>query len=500
MIGTNARPSGKLEYPPPRSLFRATRDSTARGGVGGLRAIGAEPRDAAGGLRLFSQGHIPKPFEQQQQSTPKPFRARHITASEAWTSKNDLLTLVNKPFRARYIASSIYQQPSTMDPLSIVASIATFAQVAVTTSQILYEFTRGVRVATNECDKLLAEINMLQEALSHFGPGLSPVEKLPQTYLMTLSEVTKASTVSLEELLSVLERAPRHARHPSRRLAYIGLPKALESTRDNIRHQREKFLLLLSLRDPELNRRVDVTKDKDKHEDPTLTGFLPEGARVGDIHECRPETAGWTSRAVARWTIPAHSGRGRDSNGVGMGTDYRRILFSRCVEGGLVVVGAAGAAMMSCWAQTQNTDVWTLGSAVGASTLDPGSVQAGDVHGYRATEIVLLQTLIPKAVFDSPAALVTSIAVTTLAMTAYHYLHRHEKYQDPLIFGIAGGGALVGRLAGLDGTGVLLRIIPCCVLVSLLLSAAWSPRLAGKPHRQVDDGAMSLKAGALDAM
>lgn len=255
-----------------------------------------------------------------------------------------------------------------------------------------------------------------------------------------------------------------------------------------------------SLRDPELNRRVNVAKDKDKHEDPALAGFLPEGARVGDNHECRPETAGWTLTAVARSLIPAHSSCGTDLNRVGIDTDICQIGSWRCVEGGLVVVGAAGSAMMNCWAQTRTTDVWTLGSAIGASTLDPGSVQAGDVHSHRATEIVLLQTLIPKAVSDSPAVLVTSIAVTTWAMTTYHYLHRREKFQDPLIFAIAGGGALVGRLAGLDGTGVLLRIIPCCVLVSLLLSAAWSRRLAGKPHRQVDDGVMSLKVGVLDAM
>ncbi|KAH6983468.1 hypothetical protein BKA56DRAFT_583737 [Ilyonectria sp. MPI-CAGE-AT-0026] len=405
-----------------------------------------------------------------------------------------------------------------MDPVSIVASIGTFAKVAATTSQILQLWGH-----MPSCDELRAELtadlNMMQEELSHVGPGLSPVEKLPQAYLMTLSEVTKACTVSLEELLTILERAQRPVHYPSRVITYISLLKVLESTRDNIRHQREKLRLLLRyapfppssppgqemtcvyrLRDAELNGRVDVAKDKDKHEDLTLTGFLPDGATVGNNHECRPGTAGWTLRAVARSMIPVHSGCGRDLNGVGMDTDCRRILLFRCVEGGLVVVGAAGAAMMSCLAQNRNTDVWTLGSAVGASTLDPESVQAVDVHGYRATEIVVPQTLIHKAVSDSPAVLVTSIAVTTWAMTTYHYLHRREKFQDPLIFAIAGGGALAGRLAGLDGTGVLLRIIPCCVLVSLLLSAGWSPRLAGKPHRQVDDRVMSLKAGALDAI
>lgn len=415
-----------------------------------------------------------------------------------------------------------------MEPLSIGASVAMLSKLALTASHVLVEFTRDVRNIEHECDELIAEltaeINMLQEELSHIGPGLWPVEKLPLAYLMTLSEVTKACTVSLEELIAVLERAQRHVRQPSRGLAciglaYIGLPRALESTRDKINAQRDKFRLLLrdapfppssplgqgltsvcSLRDPEPNRRVDVAKDKDKHEDLTLMGFLPAGARVGDNHEWRPEIAGWALRSVARWTIPAHSGYSRDSNGVGMDTDCYWILFSRCVEGGLVVVGAAGAAMMSCLAQNRNTNAWTLGSAVGASTLDPESVQAVDIHSYGATEIVLLQTLIPKAVFDSPAVLVTSIAVTTWAMTTYHYLHRREKFQDPLIFAIAGGGALAGRLAGLDGTGVLLRIIPCCVLVSLLLSAAWSRRLAGKPHRQADDGVMSLEAGTLDAM
>ncbi|KAG7287582.1 hypothetical protein NEMBOFW57_007094 [Staphylotrichum longicolle] len=157
--------------------------------------------------------------------------------------------------------------------------------------------------------------------------------------------------------------------------------------------------------------------------------------------------------------------------------------------------------MMDHCAQSRNTDTRTLGSTISASTLNPVSPQAAaSVHVYSLTDFTFLQPLIPKAVLDSPVTLVTSIAVTTLATTAYHYRHRSDKYQDPLIFVIAGAGALVGRLAGLDGTGVLLRVVPWCVLVSLLVSAASSPRLAGKENTFVDDVTtkVGLKAGGWD--
>lgn len=289
------------------------------------------------------------------------------------------------------------------------------------------------------------------------------------------------------------------------------------------------------------NGAVDGAADKDQQESPTVTEPRPRIADFGvSSYERRPVTPWRFLSAVRTQSMLEQFGCGRDSDEREMeggqkisqtekrwqGTGFkplrrhlerlhtqqdravaarytnRRSLLLRWgwFEGCLVVVGATGAAMMSYCAQSRTTDAWTLGSTVSASTLNPVSPQAAASVVFSLTDFAFLQTLIPKAVLDSPATLVTSIAATTLAMTVYHYRHRSEKYQDPLIFAIAGAGALVGRLAGLDGTDVLLRVVPWCVLVSLLVSAASSPRLAGKENTFVDDVTVRVdsKAGGLD--
>jgi len=168
---------------------------------------------------------------------------------------------------------------------------------------------------------------------------------------------------------------------------------------------------------------------------------------------------------------------------------------SRCVEAGLVVLGAAGAGTMGSWGPAQGVDAWVLGSTVSIPTLHTCYWRPASLHRLKISNAVLFERLLSPSMLASPATLITGIGVTTLALTTYHYLHRHEKYQDPLILGVAGGGALVGRLAGLDGTAVLLRVVPWCVLVSLLLSTAYAARKR-KVHQALihEDKALWLEA------
>jgi len=78
------------------------------------------------------------------------------------------------------------------------------------------------------------------------------------------------------------------------------------------------------------------------------------------------------------------------------------------------------------------------------------------------------------SVLGSPSALLATISATVWCLTTYHYHHRHEKYQDAMIIGAVGAGAAAGLLLRLDGTSVLLGIVPWCVFAAMLISTFWS--------------------------
>jgi Ca2+/Na+ antiporter len=78
------------------------------------------------------------------------------------------------------------------------------------------------------------------------------------------------------------------------------------------------------------------------------------------------------------------------------------------------------------------------------------------------------------SVLGSPSALIATISTTVWCLTAYHYRHRHVKYQDPVILGAVGVGGAAGMLLKLDGMSVLFGIIPWCVFAAMLISTFWS--------------------------
>ena len=85
------------------------------------------------------------------------------------------------------------------------------------------------------------------------------------------------------------------------------------------------------------------------------------------------------------------------------------------------------------------------------------------------------------SVLGSPSALLATISATVWCLTAYHYHHRHDKYQDAIIIGAVGAGAATGLLLRLDGTSVLLGIVPWCVFVAMLISTCWSATVRRQP-------------------
>ncbi|KAK4228564.1 hypothetical protein QBC38DRAFT_442695 [Podospora fimiseda] len=83
-------------------------------------------------------------------------------------------------------------------------------------------------------------------------------------------------------------------------------------------------------------------------------------------------------------------------------------------------------------------------------------------------------------------ALIAAIVLTSSSLTAYHYLRRHEKYMDLLIMVNIGIGTGVGRFMGLEGTEILLQVIPWCVIVAMLLSRLLTATVGSKQTRMLD--------------
>lgn len=81
------------------------------------------------------------------------------------------------------------------------------------------------------------------------------------------------------------------------------------------------------------------------------------------------------------------------------------------------------------------------------------------------------------SVLGSPSALLATTSTTVWCLTVYHYRHRHEKYQDPMIIGAVGVGGAAGLLLKIDGTSVLFGIVPWCVFAAMLISTFWSAKV-----------------------
>ncbi|KAK4159826.1 hypothetical protein QBC43DRAFT_121802 [Cladorrhinum sp. PSN259] len=73
-------------------------------------------------------------------------------------------------------------------------------------------------------------------------------------------------------------------------------------------------------------------------------------------------------------------------------------------------------------------------------------------------------------ILRSPETLIVATMLTTSSLTAYHYLHRDDKHMDWLIMSSVGAGVLIGGFLGMEGTAILLCVIPWCVMMAMLLS------------------------------
>lgn len=72
----------------------------------------------------------------------------------------------------------------------------------------------------------------------------------------------------------------------------------------------------------------------------------------------------------------------------------------------------------------------------------------------------------------SPAALIAAMVATSLSLTAHHYnLQQEGKQRDLLLFGVVGSGVVTSLVLGLDGTAILLRVVPWFAILAFLLSS-----------------------------
>lgn len=77
-------------------------------------------------------------------------------------------------------------------------------------------------------------------------------------------------------------------------------------------------------------------------------------------------------------------------------------------------------------------------------------------------------------IFTHPLTLAGGIALTVLSSAVYRRLHREERFQGTLLGGIVAFGALVGHLMGMGLVDVVIRVLPWCVVLALLVTSCVS--------------------------
>lgn len=174
---------------------------------------------------------------------------------------------------------------------------------------------------------------------------------------------------------------------------------------------------------------------------------------------------------------------------------------SRCVAVVIIffsAVGATSTSMLGSFLRGQDKDPSMYLSLVCLSIFEPSTGMGESLPELQAPDIETGGIRISADTF--PVLVIASVVAFTLPTTVYHYRHRRYEHQNPVIFIIAGAGALLGRLAGMTGTDVLLRVVPWCVLAALVLSSACAPWLAKRPlpqHSKAELG--TWKEGAPEA-
>ncbi|KAK5653994.1 hypothetical protein OQA88_7670 [Cercophora sp. LCS_1] len=107
----------------------------------------------------------------------------------------------------------------------------------------------------------------------------------------------------------------------------------------------------------------------------------------------------------------------------------------------------------------------------------------------------ILETMIPPHLYElllsrltSPLAPIPAIILTGASLTIYRYLHRHEKKQGEIVVGFLAVGAIIGKLAGMDGIAIALRVSPWYIILGFLASTAWSSKNVVVEEAHVDVG------------
>lgn len=160
------------------------------------------------------------------------------------------------------------------------------------------------------------------------------------------------------------------------------------------------------------------------------------------------------------------SSQGReDGNNDGPGSgDVSKL--ARC---GLVFTTVAGSLVTTAWADPSV-------NYISKSTVERLGVSSSRTIPYCSDMLTrVLQLQIDKipsmvSVLRSPATLVCATATTAMALTTHHYFQRDRKHQDVFIIGAVAAGVAGGWLYDLDGTSILLRVVPWCALLGLLMS------------------------------
>lgn len=359
-------------------------------------------------------------------------------------------------------------------------------------SQALYELKRTAANIDKECNELERDLDMLQVTLSSLDSESRLSETMSQADLMTVSETIKTSAVSLDELLSAIDRTKHPPPGLNRHIDTRSLSKVLATTQNTIRTQTELLNLLLSSRilQPRCAAGSVLTFSFLGPASYAATSYPQPIEQIqrdntnGNLADCISCCEKENQRKGTTMSVIDNCSQ----------ATMQSTPLARYTEGGLIVAGAAGSAMMYIWDQYRNETSGDITPSDAHPTVNLNHVQ--NIVYQRMADMLFLR----QEILNSPHTLIASIAFTTFAITAYHYRHRHERHQDALMISAAGGGAIVGRMLGLDGTSVLLKVVPGCILIALLLSTTIASWLARKPDFHGSDGDRNRKSVAFCAM
>jgi len=108
------------------------------------------------------------------------------------------------------------------------------------------------------------------------------------------------------------------------------------------------------------------------------------------------------------------------------------------------------------------------------------------LHVSRTLIGPILTRLFPPSALGSPEALIIGSATTSLSLTTLHALQRGKRVGNLLIVGFVSIGTILGLLAGLTATDVVLRIVPWCGIAAMGITVVVCGRKTTRRIRRVE--------------